>query len=436
METDLLSDSKKAHQYALNSKSNLLIAQNLSGLAYCYNKIYRSSKQDAYIDSTQLSYAKSLTYIQLISNPAAKKRALLTYYLNNTYANPSAEYFAAELQVYKEALKLSENDRRFDELTAQLYNNIGSITRLSGKFDEAETYLLKGYKLSKDNESVMVSNRLLIMKNLSNLYVDLKQYEKALDFEREAKELIRSENQKQFDNNTKSLEIFYKTEQKNQKIKQLEEKNKIHDQQKLLYLSIISLTIIGIVFMIFLLRFKQKINKQKTDLLEIEKNKTTLILKLEKEEKARLRAEQELLAVQQERLQKQVLAANLQLDQKNIFINKLKENIKDKKDPNLNHLLKEEQIMDQDFSEIDLIIQEVHPILFKRLNEISKNKLTNLDLKYAAYIYLNMDNQQIASILKSDPNTIKTTKYRFKQKIGLKKEIDLHTFIRNLVDDN
>lgn len=60
------------------------------------------------------------------------------------------------------------------------------------------------------------------------------------------------------------------------------------------------------------------------------------------------------------------------------------------------------------------------------------SKLTNQDLRYAAYIYLNMDNLQIANVLKADPKTVRMTKYRLKQKIGLGKEEDLQAFIQNL----
>ena len=126
------------------------------------------------------------------------------------------------------------------------------------------------------------------------------------------------------------------------------------------------------------------------------------------------------------------LAASLQLNQKNTFINELKEKAKDIKDFNLNRILKEEQSSDTNFSAIQNIVQEVHPNFFKRLNEVSKSKLTNQDLRYAAYIYLNMDNLQIASALKADPKTVRMTKYRLKQKIGLGKEEDLQAFIQNL----
>ncbi len=198
------------------------------------------------------------------------------------------------------------------------------------------------------------------------------------------------------------------------------------NKQKFLYLGIILLSITGIIFLAYTLRYKQ-------NLLVATKNKSELILQLEQQEKARLKAEQELLAIQQEQLHKQALATSLQLSQKNTFINDLKEKLKEKNDFNIDRIIKEEQSTDSDFVAVQNIVQDVHPNFFKRLNEVAKSKLTNQDLRYAAYIYLNMDNQQIANILKADPKTVRMTKYRLKQKFALGKEDDLQMYIQNLV---
>ena len=77
-------------------------------------------------------------------------------------------------------------------------------------------------------------------------------------------------------------------------------------------------------------------------------------------------------------------------------------------------------------------INLISEYLNRKLNEIAKTNLTNLDLKYCAYIYLNIDNQQIANLLKVEQKTVRMAKYRLKQKIGLEKTTDLSAFIQNL----
>ena len=156
-------------------------------------------------------------------------------------------------------------------------------------------------------------------------------------------------------------------------------------------------------------------------------------IQLLESDKENLRMEKEIAELRQEHIQKQVLATSIQLEQKNKFLEELKENIKNNENFNLNSYLKNEQLVDRNLNNIQDIIKEVQPNFFKKLHEISTVKLTNLDIKYAAYIYMNMGNIQIASVLNVDPKTVSVTKYRLKQKLGLSKDVDLESFIRTLI---
>ena len=435
LENDLRNDAITSNKYALKSKNNILINFTYSNLGYYYKQQHNKDNNNKYIDSTLNSYKKSYEYSQKIKDPLAKKRSLVVYNLNYgsliTTINPDNS-FDETIKYYNKTLELTHNDPKYKEITALTYNNMGSAYENNGDNKLALSYYTKSYLASKGNKDIFPTSRIVILNNLSRVYENLGQLNRALEYEREAKDLIQESNQEQFDNNTKSLEIFYKTEQKNQQIKQLEEKNSIYSKQKFLYIGIALLAIIGTIFLSFMFYYKQKANKQKTDLLEAEKSETKLTLQLELEEKARLKAEQELIALQQEQLQKQALATSLQLNHKTNVINELKEKMKEDKIVHFDRILKDEKLTDGDFNEIQKMVQEVHPNLFKRLNEVSVSKLSNLDLKYAAYLYLDMDNQQIANAMKVESKTVRMAKYRMKQKIGLDKEVDLQTFIRNL----
>ncbi len=193
---------------------------------------------------------------------------------------------------------------------------------------------------------------------------------------------------------------------------------KNYEQKRRTYLLLIGLTCLIIFLLLFIIYNRKKLSKQRTQFLESEKE--------------RLQMEKELSDLKQEHYQKQVLATSIQLEQKNKFLDELKENIKNNKEFNINSYLKNEQLIDKDLNNIHDIVKEVHPNFFKNLSDIAENKLTNLDIKYAAYIYMHMDNTQIAAIQNVDPKTVSVTKYRLKQKIGLLKDVDLDTFIRNL----
>ena len=80
--------------------------------------------------------------------------------------------------------------------------------------------------------------------------------------------------------------------------------------------------------------------------------------------------------------------------------------------------------MDDDFNKIEKYHKRrSSEFFFNKLIEVSKNKLTNQDLKYAAYLYLNMDNVQISNVMKVETKTVCMAKYRLKQKIGLEKKL-------------
>ena len=200
-----------------------------------------------------------------------------------------------------------------------------------------------------------------------------------------------------------------------------DEKLDLHKKQKKqekTYFVYIGLSILLILALLFMLYYRHKMTKQRTQFLEFEKEN--------------LKMEKELSDLKQKHIQKQALATSIQLEQKNKFIEELRDNIKNDKDFNINTYLKNEQFIDKDLIDIHDIVKEIHPNFFKELNNKAQTKLSNLDIKYAAFIYMNIDNPRIAAILKVDPKTVSVTKYRLKQKLGLPKDVDLEGFIRGL----
>ena len=330
--------------------------------------------------------------------------------MGSLYTN-NQEYDKA-IDFYNQGLKIvSKND---SYILCSLYNNLGYTYALMGKNAKA----LDCYKKSEihsTNPDISNNQKITINTNIYEAYEKLNQYDKTIFYLKKVKDDIVAESQRRYDYNASSLETFYKTEEQNNL---LAEKNKTYEKQKQYLFGIVALSIASILMLTFMLYYRQKMTRQRTQFLESEKEK--------------LRIEKELSELKQEHYQKQVLATSIQLEQKNKFLNEIKDNFKNNKDFNLNTHLKNEQLIDKDLNNIHDIIKEVHPNFFKNLNNIAVSKLTNLDIKYAAYIYMNMDNSQIASVLNVDPKTVSVTKYRLKQKLGIAKEIDLDSFIRSL----
>lgn len=93
-------------------------------------------------------------------------------------------------------------------------------------------------------------------------------------------------------------------------------------------------------------------------------------------------------------------------------------------------LLKEEMLISADFEEVIKQIQLLHPDFFSQLSTKAVKKLTPLDLKYCAYIHLQMSTNQIAQVMHVEAQSVRMFKYRLKQKFGLDKDTDLEEFLR------
>jgi tetratricopeptide (TPR) repeat protein/DNA-binding CsgD family transcriptional regulator len=434
MDQDIRQDCILANQHALKSGNKILISFTYNNLAYYYNKQYNKTNNKAYVDSASIDYQKAYDYGIQIEENSSRKRTLIVYYLNYNIGNPENEQISLKenLAIYYKALDLIQNDPYLEDLESFLYNNIGSTYNQMGQKDSAEIYLLKSYEIQKDNSNILSVYKLSTLNNLAIFYAHRGQFQKAYEYEKLTRNLIEEENQKQFDDDTKALELFYETEKKTNTIQQLEEKNRSYIRQTLLLIGVFILTIMGGLFMFFWLKSRLKLNRQKTEILEAEKKQAELILELEKKEKEQLKINQELLALRQEHLEKQALATSLHLDEKSKFLEELKQKLSES-GVNLDKVLKENQILESEFSDLQNIIEQIHPSFFKKLHSHAITKLTTLDLKYASYIYLNMDNQQIANVLKAETNTVRTTKYRLKQKLGLGKDVDLQLFLQDLI---
>lgn len=256
---------------------------------------------------------------------------------------------------------------------------------------------------------------------------------------------------------TRRLEARYQAEKKEKEILLLRGKEAFRRKQNYLYIGIILVAISGLVFMFrayhFRLRYslqrekilmqekeeaflQSRLKEEEAILLEMEKHEAELQSRLKEEETARLQAERQLLKAQQEQLQKEVLAGALQVEHKNELLQNLKEQLLKKPDENASQLEKifhNESLVDEDFEKVKSEFKDLHPEFFNRLQQKAGQKLTALDLKYCAYIYLKLSSKQIASLLHVEPKSVRMTKYRIKQKLVLTKDETLENYLNNIV---
>jgi hypothetical protein len=99
---------------------------------------------------------------------------------------------------------------------------------------------------------------------------------------------------------------------------------------------------------------------------------------------------------------------------------------------NIQTILREEIGLDSDFEQAKSQIQQVHPDFFNLINEKAEKKLSLLDLKLCAYLYLKMDTTQISQLMNIEAKSVRMAKYRVKQKLGLDKGEDLNSFLQGI----
>lgn len=214
----------------------------------------------------------------------------------------------------------------------------------------------------------------------------------------------------------------------------MSQKAEFRKKQNYLYGGITLALLAGLGFMFrsyhFKLRYSiERERKLHQDKEETEK-RTAIQLQLEKEEQARLKAEQELLELKRKQLEKEALANTLIIEHKNDMLQQIKNQLIGDDAASIKKLLKEEMLLSADFETITKQIQELHPDFFSQLSAKAIRKLTPLDLKYCAYLHLQMNTTQIAQALHIEPHSVRMFKYRLKQKFGLDKGTDLEEFLR------
>lgn len=227
-----------------------------------------------------------------------------------------------------------------------------------------------------------------------------------------------------------------------------------------LYGGIILITVLGVAFLIRSFYYSKRYLEQKELLLRRENEKARLtVLLLEEtnhrlsrdleqagqharlyEDKYRLQAEllssveneRQQLLVQVGLLQKEVMAATMQLERKNEVLHALREKLSQ---PGLNmgKLVHRELLVDDDFDTYRVSLKNIHPDFFHCLHQKAVQRLTPLDEKYCALIYMKLSNKQMAAFLNVEPRSIQMTKYRLKQKFGLGKDDTLDVYIREII---
>lgn len=347
---------------------------------------------------------------------------------------------------------------KHEEIIANCYGILSEYAIADGDYKGAEQLLLLGVgEIANDATSGnLVRSRMY--KGLAAVAEKSGDMGRALAYFKEYMKFDRALFNAERLNAARKLEEQYELDKKEQQLVLLTERAAFSRKMNLFYLVLAAACLVAAFFLFRSYHFRlrsslqqQKIlahEKEESQLqsqlkvaeakqLELEKNEALLQVNLRTEEAARLQAEQQLMKERQERLQKELLAGTLQVEEKNEMLQTLRHQLSASPggaplEKQLDRIINENKRNDEDFEVMKADFADIHPGFFANLQQKANDTLTRLDLKYCSYILMGLSNKEIANRLGVEPKSIRMARYRIKQKLELTKAENLDQFIRGL----
>lgn len=431
---------RKCEQYALQDHNyNALVNVN-NGLSSMFQARYEKQQQRTLLDSSFNYLKKSFDFHQQYpSHISANSFVITCINLANFYFEFSKDPLAERRKQAFYYLGFAEKELKTNHADAEYWVNVFGIKSgfalQENNLSLAEQYLLQCISQIKQDGNNFYKSEYTVFKQLSDIANKKNDLRTAFSYQTTAEQLLKKTFDQQQIFNTQKLEVQYESEKKNQQLKLLSQQAEFRKKQNYLYGGIALALLAGLCFMFRSYHFKLRYSIERERKLQQEHEETekraAIQLQLDREEQARLRAEQELLELKRKQLEKEALANSLMIEHKNDMLQQIKTQLNESDANPIKKLLKEGMLLSADFEAITKQIQQLHPDFFSQLSAKAVKKLTPLDLKYCAYLHLQMNTTQIAQALHVEPHSVRMFKYRLKQKFGLNKDVDLEEFLRS-----
>lgn len=453
-----------AQKYALETIKSAEKVKNYNLLSNAYSAMstvmgYFYAKNPIYKDSILIYLDKSAK----IYNQYPDKVSPITYAITNInianyyyqYANISDENTLNKIKNH--ALLAQRVAKGNSSVEANANGLLAEVAITQGDYPTAQRLLSETFLQMKEQENPDYYTLTSITEALAQLYQKQGNYEKALLLKNEKENYnAKLYNQNQLEQISR-LEAEFENSQIKQEINNVKQLAETRKQLNFLYIGISILVIFLLFFVLRNHRNNIKLQNEKQLRLEKEKDEAQakallkekerrllsiqksqmereikMQLRLEKEERSRLKAEQELLQLKNEQMQKEVLANALQIDRKNKLLEEIKDKIRQEGNLfNIERVIRNDKFLDETIDQTVKEFENIHPDFFHKINQMSDNKLTPLDLKYCAYMFLKLSTKEIATIFNVEPKSIRMSKYRIKQKLNLPKDENLEEFLQN-----
>jgi tetratricopeptide (TPR) repeat protein len=431
-------DNKLAIDYFKSALEQYILLNDSAKIAACYSNIGIASKADGDTVTALTNFLKSLEIRNII--PDRKGKIVVLNNLGALYLQSG--HMKTAYQYLNQALELN-SDQRYKSSYASTLLSLGNYYLKKQQYDKALDYGLQtlertkrsGYRSSYEDVYLMLSEAYQGMGNNKEALRYYKLHKAIHD------SIFNADSRKQYNNLQARLETAQK-EKRIEVLKKEKEKqalqNKILKNKQRTYVATIFVIVLIFVIVVFMVMMKRKKDRQ------IQQQKEILLRK----EKQLADAELEKSKIKEKELQQSVLYKTKQLSthalhmmQRNSMLQDIQQSIKElskKADidaqpgfKRINLMIAQSLRSQKDWDVFKLYFAEVNRTFYRRLNEINPNLTTN-DQRLCALVKLNMTSKEMASVLNVAPNSIKSSRYRLKKKLGLSADADMEEFIRAL----
>ena len=352
------------------------------------------------------------------------------------YLNIGASLFEKDPKRAYDFLEMSLSfDFENPKWLSVIHSYLGLYYAGAKDYQKALYYSFEAMKTMEENNDFY--NLRYLYDNISSIYEQQQQYEKALLYSKKNQTLtfrLRSD-LVAIETYQKYADTFLDTS-KNELII-AEQTIQLKNKQSLIIV-ILAVFSLLLVLLILLFTHKQKQlkiseNRELSEKLENEKR----VQQYEKRQRKLEKEKQEEVINAKTR---ELTSYSLLVSNKNMILKQITDftaQIFDNKDNSIkiakkiNEIIQNNLNIDEEWENFKMHFDKVHPDFFEKLKQAC-DSLTEENLRMCAYIKIRLTNKQIAQLLHVIPNTVITSRYRLKKKLQLADDEDLDCFISKL----
>lgn len=447
----------KADQIFSAAHDDLLLARNYNRIGQVYSsarltkeplskfndalKIFRRLRDDDGMAETYSLLAKQYSKTRLYQTGLNYLGQALVIYQKNRDSSGIAKVYAATGATFEHQRRFAEAltnlnkalaiNRAIQNVFPQIgiLNNMGDVFRKTGDITKAIPITMQSKQLA-----IQLKNKRQLLNACNDLresYDLLHNADSSYYYSEKASKLYREIFQEESSRQINILQTLFEVEHKNSEITQLKTEKRL----TLITSGALILICLLAILLGYTIYSRQRL-KSRDEKLILETQKSNMELELKNKV-----LEQHLLNEQLELKSKKLTTHTLNIIQKNQLLQELKKQLNaiiknDKRDQRreikqLVNLIDDDSNADKNWNDFRAVFESVHTDFFANAKKYADN-LTPADMRLLALLKMNLSSADIATMIGISAESLRTAKYRLRQKLQIDEDENLLNFIQRL----